>query len=86
MKTKFEAGSFQYGQGFIRSIGRYKEVDTGWKVEMVLVNENKIYDNPQEASIHAKMDIDSAFFKAQENPGTTVDHYLAGIGYSKVEQ
>lgn len=87
MKTKFEAGSFQYGKGFIRSIGRYKEVDAGWQIEMVLANNAKVYNNPQEAAIHAKKDVSQAFTKAQASGGaTTVDHHLASIGYSRVEQ
>ena len=87
MKTKFEAGSFQYGKGFIRSIGRYREVDTGWVIEMVLAMAEKTYETPQEAAMLAKMDVDGALVKAQASGGKkSVDHFLSGIGYSRVEQ
>ena len=87
MKIKFEAGSFAYGDGFVRSIGRYREVDAGWQIEMVLASIEKTYESPQEASMLAKMDIDRALQKAQTSGGVkSVDHFLAAMGYSRVEQ
>ena len=87
MKTKFEAGSFQYGDGFIRSVGRYIEVDTGWQAEMILASTQKSYKTPQEAAMLAKMDIDTALRRAQMSGGKlTVDHVLASMGYGRVEQ
>ena len=86
MKTKFEAGSFHYGNGFIRSIARYQQVDAGWKIEMVLASASKVYDSPQEASMLAKMDVDGALLKAQSSGGTkSVDFFLASLGYNRVE-
>jgi hypothetical protein len=87
MKIKFEAGSYNYDGKAIRSIARYKEMGSGWEMEMVLVNISKKYDKPEEAAMLAKMDIDIAKQKALDNRGTiTIDHHLVAVGYSRLDE
>jgi hypothetical protein len=87
VRIKFEAGSYNYDGKAIRSIGRYRETPEGWVIDMVLVNIAHSYDKPDEAAMLAKMDIDIAYQKALDNQGQiTVDHHLAAVGYSKLEE
>ncbi len=48
MRIKFEAGSYNYDGKAIRSIARYKEMGSGWEIEMVLVNISQKYEKPEQ--------------------------------------
>ncbi len=86
MRVKFQAGRYEYGSGYIRSIARFIEKNELWEIDFVLVNTAQVYQNGDEAAQLAKWDIDRAQQKALEKRGElTIDHYLASIGYEKIE-
>lgn len=87
MRIKFQAGSYNLDNSFVRSIARYrdKQGENNWRLESLLININHKYSTEYEASMLAKVDIDHARIKAMENRGTyTMDHYLSALGYQKV--
>lgn len=89
MRIKFQAGSYQFEDQYIRSIARYfdRSGENLWELDTLLVNIAKKYESGDEAAMHAKVDIDHARVKAMENRGTyTMDHFLSALGYQKISE
>lgn len=89
MRIKFQAGSYQFEDSYVRSIARYfdRQGENQWELEALLVNIAQKYNNGDEAAMHAKVDIDHARIKAMENRGTyTMDHFLSALGYQKLTE
>lgn len=89
MRIKFQAGSYQFEESFVRSIARYIDRlgKNEWDLDSLLVNIAQKYESNDEAAMHAKLDIDHARIKAMENRGTyTMDHYLSALGYQKLAE
>ncbi|MGM0442902.1 MAG: hypothetical protein ACQEQV_01795 [Fibrobacterota bacterium] len=86
--VKFEAGSTESEGSFFKTILRSFSTSEGtWTRSAVLIQLARKYQNREEAALHAKADIDTARYKAEKNRGRyTMDHYLAALGYQKLEQ
>jgi alcohol dehydrogenase YqhD (iron-dependent ADH family) len=78
MSIRYTAGSFNYQNGFVRSILREK-IEVGEQV--MLINSNKIYNLQNDASTLAKMDIDSSLVYAKNGQWQSIDHALSAMGY-----
>ncbi len=84
--VQFRAGSYEMDGQFARSIERRSGTEGNWAQSMLLVNLIKRYDKSEEAALHAKMDIDSAYSKAQTSDGKkTIDHELVRLGYDRLD-
>jgi hypothetical protein len=83
MSVKYQAGSFEYKGGFARSILCTKTTNGE---QFLLINDNKIYNSPDDAAILAKMDIEQSLVYAKTNKFASIDHALSAMGYQKFEE
>ena len=84
--VQFKAGSYRFESSYIRSIERVLGVGGRGEQKIIIVNTNVNYSKPEEAALHAKMDIDRAKSRALEGRGTTtIDHELVALGYLKLD-
>ena len=83
MSVKYQAGSFEYNGGFVRSILRSKiENDE----QFLLINDKKTYNSPNDAAILAKTDIEQSLVYAKTKKFESIDHALSAMGYQKFEE
>jgi len=82
MSVKYQAGSFEYKDGFARSILCTK-ITSG--EQFLLVNTGKTYNSPDDAAILAKTDIEQSLSFAQTKKFESIDHALSASGYQKYE-